>query len=246
MMGKLGILGGMGPLASAEFVVNLYRLNAARREQETPACVLESQPAVPDRTAAILDGRLEALTAEITRGLERLVTAGADRLLIACVTAHRVVPAIPRSLRRRLISLLDLMFEELAVQPRPLLLLATDGVRASGLLQDHPAWTRASDRLVLPDGDDQKRIHRRIYDLKACAPAPDALPWLDALGRRYDVDGFVFACTEFHLLHRHLPPSGEGPRIVDPLLTAARDLPRLLDREPSHPASPPATGGSAS
>lgn len=226
--GKLGILGGMGPLASAEFVVNLYRLNSARREQDTPACILESRPAVPDRTTAILDGRLEALTAEITRGLERLVAAGADRLIIACVTAHRVLPAVPESLRRRLISLLDLLFDELEGQPRPLLLLTTDGVRVSGLLQDHPGWQRAGERLVLPDANDQERIHRRIYELKRGAPVPDALPWLDELGRRYEADGFVFACTEFHLLHRHLPPAGEGPRIVDPLLTAARDVRRLL------------------
>lgn len=52
----LGVLGGMGPLASAEFVNTVYRLNMTEPEQQAPALVLRSDPSIPDRTAAILSG----------------------------------------------------------------------------------------------------------------------------------------------------------------------------------------------
>ena len=46
----LGILGGMGPLASAEFVRSVYELNVQTKEQASPVCVLYSDPTIPDRT----------------------------------------------------------------------------------------------------------------------------------------------------------------------------------------------------
>ncbi|HEY0783486.1 MAG TPA: aspartate/glutamate racemase family protein, partial [Thermoanaerobaculia bacterium] len=66
MAPKLGILGGMGPLASAEFVHTLYRLHLNGPEQGAPACVLLSDPSFPDRTEAILRGESEDLTARLT------------------------------------------------------------------------------------------------------------------------------------------------------------------------------------
>ena len=45
----LGVLGGMGPLASAELVHTIYRLNVAEPEQGSPALLLRSDPSIPDR-----------------------------------------------------------------------------------------------------------------------------------------------------------------------------------------------------
>ena len=50
-----GILGGMGPLASAEFLTSIYKLSLGRTEQNMPRLYLVSDPTVPDRTKAILN-----------------------------------------------------------------------------------------------------------------------------------------------------------------------------------------------
>ena len=50
MTESLGILGGMGPLTSAEFLKTIYEVNISGPEQDAPACVLYSDPSVPDRT----------------------------------------------------------------------------------------------------------------------------------------------------------------------------------------------------
>ena len=48
----LGVLGGMGPLASAHFMLRLTLLTPAAREQDHVPAVLWSDPRVPDRDAA--------------------------------------------------------------------------------------------------------------------------------------------------------------------------------------------------
>src|SRR5260221_377430 len=106
--GMLGILGGMGPLASAEFLKTIYRLNLSGSEQEAPSCVLLSAPSFPDRTAAILNGSTAILVTRLTQALEELASLGAERIVIACVTIHHLLPDVPERLRRRVVSLLDL------------------------------------------------------------------------------------------------------------------------------------------
>jgi aspartate/glutamate racemase len=77
--GRLGIIGGIGPLASAEFLRTIYRLNAADPEQQAPDCILFSDPSFPDRTACIQAGTTPQLTARLVASLEELVRLGAER-----------------------------------------------------------------------------------------------------------------------------------------------------------------------
>ncbi len=83
----LGVLGGMGPLASAQFMLRLTLLTPAARDQEHIPAVLWSDPRVPDRTAA---GWPAARTrcpgcCAASRGLE---AAGCGAIAIPCNTAH--------------------------------------------------------------------------------------------------------------------------------------------------------------
>jgi aspartate racemase len=224
----LGILGGMGPLASAEFLHTLYRLNITEPEQEAPPCLLLSDPSIPDRTAAILAGDTEELVARIDRALAQLAAAGAERIVIACVTAHAVLPEIPEAQRRRVIPLLDLAIDELAAAGRPHLLLATNGTRRARIFERHPRWNEVAGFARWSDDDDQRRVHETVYRFKHAEPDEESLDWIASLPERYGVDGLVFGCTELHLLHRSLARRAAAgravPRVVDPLWIAARDL----------------------
>jgi aspartate racemase len=233
----LGILGGLGPLASAEFVSTLYRLNPAAVEQEAPACILLSEPDFPDRTAAILRGDTAALASRLTRALERLVDLGAGRLLIACVTVHQALPEVPAPLRSKVISLLDLAIEEMLREPRPRLLLASSGTRAARLFEGHPRWSEAASWIVFPAAVEQAELHAWLYRLKAdgTGAGDGCLRWLESLAAWHGADGCVFGCTELHLLHRVREQQGAALLdgwAVDPLLAAARDLRRLTAAAP--------------
>ena len=83
----LGVLGGMGPLASAHFMLRLTLLTPAQRDQEHIPTVLWSDPRVPDRTAGRLGGGEDPLP-WLLRGLHGLRQAGCGAIAIPCNTAH--------------------------------------------------------------------------------------------------------------------------------------------------------------
>jgi aspartate racemase len=227
----LGILGGMGPLASAEFLKTIYRLNLSGSEQEAPSCVLLSDPSFPDRTEAILEGSTDVLARRLTSALEELSSLGAERIVIACVTIHHLLPQVPERLRRKVVSLLDVIAEEVRAARQPHLLLATTGTRTARIFERHEGWDSIAEWVRLLDADDQHRLHDWIYRLKRSEPAESCLAWLESLPQRYGTDRFIFACTELHLLVEPLSRSEriiQASHVIDPLLLVARDLHKLL------------------
>lgn len=227
----LGILGGMGPLASAELLKTIYRLNISGPEQEAPSCVLLSDPSFPDRTEAILKGSTEILTARLTEALAELSNRGAERIVIACVTIHHVLPEVPEHLRRRVVSLLDLIAQEVRASRQPHLLLATTGTRTAHIFERHEGWGLIAERVRFLDEEDQHELHDWIYRLKRSEPAEGCLAWLESLPSRYGTDRFIFGCTELHLLLEPISRSAGTLRtsqIIDPLLSVARDFHKLF------------------
>jgi aspartate racemase len=229
MTGKLGVLGGMGPLASAEFMTTLYRLNITEPEQEAPVCLLLSDPSFPDRTEAILNGATALLTARLTAALQDLADRGADRIVIACVTAHHFLYELPPALRQKIVSLIDLVIDEMVAVPGRRLLLTTTGTRTARIFERHERWAEVAGQVVYPTAEDQVILHNFLYRLKCGDSGRRCAEWVGALPARYGVAGCIFGCTELHLVRRELAEGelGEGA-ILDPLVLAARAVPALL------------------
>ena len=122
---KIGILGGMGPLATADLYRKLILATPATRDQEHLPVVIDADPRVPDRTAALRgtgDDPLPALVA----GATRLRDAGAEVGLIVCNTAHAFLPA----LRERV----PLAFLDMIAETAARVAAEYPGVRRAGLL----------------------------------------------------------------------------------------------------------------
>jgi aspartate racemase len=83
----LGVLGGMGPLASAQFMLRLTLLTPASKDQEHIPAVLWSDPRVPDRGEAMRPGGTDPLPV-LLRGIEGLTRAGCGAIVVPCNTAH--------------------------------------------------------------------------------------------------------------------------------------------------------------
>ncbi len=222
----LGILGGMGPLASSHFLDCIYRLAAVRGvpEQALPRCVVLSDPSVPDRTTLIDQGRLDEGAAWLTGGLDRLSRMGADRSVVACVTAHAFVPLLPPQVRERLISLVDVIQAGLESEDADrLLVLCTSGTVRSGILTPILEGPDGS-RLQIPAARDLARVHSLLYELKRGADRREMAAVVASLVRDAGADGLVAACTEAHLMTDEL--SGLGLVVVDPLMALATELAR--------------------
>ncbi|WP_460111159.1 aspartate/glutamate racemase family protein [Streptomyces sp. YKOK-J1] len=222
----IGIVGGMGPLASTELLRTVYQTGDGRSEQETPRVLLWSDPAVVDRTEAIGTGDLEPLYRAVENAVSGLVTAGAERVVVACVTAHRVLGDLPPELLARCVSLVDVVHEELVRTARPHLLLCTKGTAQAGILTSGPFAERAVRHLVMLRPDDQEALHREVYRVKRGGDPLRAADFLRDTLPRYGVRRFVAACTELHLVTRAIAATGRSDEFpaIDPLTVVAQRI----------------------
>jgi aspartate racemase len=225
----------MGPIASAEFLQTIYEFNPADLEQESPACILYSDPTFPDRTDAILRGSEELLIEHLVEALENLGKMGISKIVIACVTIHYFLPKLSAQLREKIISLIDLIIEEILGTPKQHLLLCTKGTRQARIFQKYEQWSLVEQYVILPDEEEQNIIHNYIYKIKGKNNEDsiiNCVNYLDKLVDKYQVNSFIAGCTEFHLVTKHLiklKQGGKNYSIVDPLLTLAKDFRRLSD-----------------
>lgn len=223
-MGKpvLGVLGGMGGLASAEFVKTIYEIsgNESRREQVAPVVVMYSDPTFPDRTTAFLRGETQPLLNKLIDALELLNSMGATQIVICCMTIHYLLPKLPAALRERIISLPDVIFSAIESLKKKHLVISSTGTMKLELLQRHPRWEYAQNYFVFPSQLNQRKMHKLIYQVKLNRNLKEARSYVEVLMRRHGVNSFVAACSEIHLLAKQFEPSSERQRYygcLDPL-----------------------------
>src|SRR5829696_1180251 len=223
----LGVLGGMGPLASAEFLKTIYEASVSGPEQSAPGVVLHSDPSMPDRTTSFLNGGTEIVLSRFIDALRALDREGVSKIVVCCITIHYLLPRLPPELRERVVSLLDVISSAITRTPDRHLLLCTTGTRQLRLFETHPDWARMKDRLVLPDDDDQQLIHRTIYQVKQQGDVQILVALVERLLEKYNVASFVAGCTEIHFASKRFAGTADQPqRCVDPLLIIANSVAR--------------------
>jgi aspartate racemase len=223
--GILGVVGGMGPLASSEFVKTIYEYSLKEREQDSPVVFLYSDPTFPDRTEELLAGNGNALLEQLIIALRRVRETGASKVVICCVTLHHLLPALPDDLRSSIISLVDVILDGVVKSRQRHLLLCTTGARELGLFQAHARWRQAEDYIILLDESDQRLIHSGIiYQIKKNRDLRELIPLLHQLLSKYGSNSFIAGCTELHLLVKHLAASEGDFGCVDPLDMIAREV----------------------
>jgi len=139
----IGVLGGMGPAAAADFCARIAAGHGALRDQDHPPCILYSATQVPDRTAFLL-GHGPDPTPELVAAARLIEAAGADFIVMPCNSAHaflvpmRAAVAIPIV---DMISLTAAAVARLAPQSVRIGVLAASGTVEVGLysqpLRDH-------------------------------------------------------------------------------------------------------------
>jgi aspartate racemase len=224
----LGVVGGLGPLASAEFLKTIYERSLAGREQEAPIVMLLSDPTHPDRTTEFLRQSHETLLRRLIESLCSLRELRASRVVICCITYHYLLPRVPRELRERVISLLDVIFDRIVNVRKKHLLFCTNGTRKMQLFETHERWSEAKEFFVLPNDEDQEAIHELIYGhIKSNRPVHTLRPAFEAMMAKYEVDRFIAGCTEIHLPAKHFEISNGNHgcySCLDPLTIIADEI----------------------
>ncbi|GAA4325228.1 aspartate racemase [Streptomyces venetus] len=223
----VGILGGMGPAATADFYAKLVSLTPGTSDQDHLRTVIWSDPTVPDRTEALLGDGPDP-TPWLLNGGRVLREAGATLIAIPCNTAHAFVPRIADHVGLPIVHMIGEVAQHLTtLRPRVRTagLLATTGTVRAGLYQE---WLDGYGiDLVLPEPDGRQEevmaavraVKAGARDATATAPLVRAARGLTAQGAQVIIAG----CTEIPL---GLPADAIDVPLVDPAAVLAQALVR--------------------
>ena len=198
----MGILGGMGPSATADFYTKLIAHTPASVDQDHLRVVIWADPTVPSRQDAILANGQDP-SPWLEAGVRKLLDSGAEIVVVPCNTVHRYLPPIMDGAATEFISIIDTTIQ--AVQRRTdngaIGLLATDGALLSGIYQE--ALGDAGYSVAQPSPADQVELMKIVHSVKAGATSQglhDDLRRILGNLERQGVGVVVVGCTELSTL----------------------------------------------
>lgn len=205
----LGIIGGMGPMASAVFYDMISSKTDASCDQENLDLILLSHAGMPDRTRAILskdEAQIEEVRSKLLADAMFLQNAGCTAIAVTCNTAHYFVNMIEDELDIPFIHLIRETAEAVASKfvAKKVAVLATDGTIKTRLYQDE-----LSKRGVIaftPKAEVQALVMHEIYEcIKSGKPADEEI-WqkIEEYVKAEGCEAAVLACTELSVVSKEL------------------------------------------
>lgn len=161
----VGVIGGVGPLATAYFLGKVVRLTVADRDQDHLDLIVFDHASIPDRTAYIVGASPEDPGPVMADDARRLAGFGAAFLVVPCNTAHNFTDQVVAAVDIPVVSIIEETVSEAQARVPDLSvvgLLATTGTAASGVYQR--ALEARGIGCVLPDDADQATVMAVIYD----------------------------------------------------------------------------------
>ena len=212
----IGILGGMGPEATLDCFGKIIKNTPAKTDEEHFRVVMDSNPRIPDRIAAIL-GDGESPVPALIEGCRGLEKAGADFIIIPCVTVHYFLPQIQAESPLPILSIIDAVAEAIQAdfpETNTVGLLGTVATVESGLFQKR--LTQDKIHTLAPETAQQAKIVAAIKDIKDTRPSrtqseitSDLIAAARSLIDRkpHGADAIIAGCTEIPLAltQKHLP-----------------------------------------
>lgn len=197
---RLGIIGGMGPKATAVFMDKLVDHTAAVRDQDHIDMVVLNHASLPDRTEVILSGEKDRFLSAVEKDIRLLEHVGVANIAIPCNTSHYFYQDMQAMTSIPIIHMVDETLQEIARRYEAgskVGVLATNGTLRSGIYRD----TCAKYSMRYHDIDDamQAEVMRIIYeDVKRDNNvSPDKLEAIIFdLIERAECQCVILACTE--------------------------------------------------
>lgn len=216
----LGVIGGLGPIATAHFMELLINMCDAKCDQENLDMIIYNIPSIPDRTAYILDSSKENPLPKMVELGNTLAAQGADHVAIPCVTAHYFCDELSNSIPVPIINGVRETVSYLKENGMNKVgIMATDGTISSGLFAKE--LMAAGITPVVPSDDGQAAVMHLIYKNIKAGTKPD----MEKFGRVREelfslgAEAIILGCTELSLIKRDYPI---GAGFIDVMEVLAR------------------------
>ncbi|HEF5875620.1 TPA: aspartate/glutamate racemase family protein [Burkholderia cenocepacia] len=228
---KIGVVGGVGPAATVDFLDKIVRNTPASRDQDHVKLLVEQNPQIPDRTENLVGAGADP-TISLYATCKRLEEGGADVIAIPCNTAHAFVERIQPHLGIPIVNMLTVTVAHLRdTWPalREVGVLATSGTIESGVYQK--ALESHGLRQVAPTAALQARVMEAIYGKHGVKAGFTTGQCNEDIGAAVDAliaDGvsvIVLGCTELPILlpgGEYVARNGARATLVDPTDVLAR------------------------
>jgi aspartate racemase len=198
---SVGVIGGLGPLATLDFFERVLRRTRAVREQDHLRLIIDNDPKIPDRNAHMRgDGPSPGpALASCARGLE---AAGADFIVMACNTAHAWEADIRAAISVPFLSIIKETTNAVAeLRPEAVGVMAVDACLSAGLYQE--ALKTAGLKCLLLNADSQKTFMELIYRIKSGDSGETVKRSMVTLARKLEAQGaevIIAGCTEIPIV----------------------------------------------
>ena len=196
MYKRLGILGGMGPLATSQLYTDIIKSSYAQKDQDYIDMVILNASYIPDRTAAILHGGKSPLP-YLSDALKTLENCGCDLIAIPCNTSHYFFDELQSCCKARILNMIDLTAERLEnLGINQVYLMATEGTVKTGVYQKY--LSKKNIGIVNSTDEEIKEMMKVIYEVKA-GKNPDTRN-LEEIAQNYQKP-VILGCTELSTLY---------------------------------------------
>jgi len=193
----IGIIGGMGPLATADLFRKIVLNTKATTDQEHIKILIDNNTDIPDRTEAIINNGKNPVP-QLTKSAVALWAMGAQILVMPCNTAHYFRSELQKNVDIPILSMIEITGKSLLKKGiKTAGLLATEGTINSGIYQD--VFMNMDIEIIVPDEDEQTVITDLIYNgVKAGKQDYDTTIVKDVMQHMIDrgAETLVLGCTE--------------------------------------------------
>lgn len=222
----IGILGGMGPEATIDLFTKIVKGTKAKKDQDHLRILIDNNPKIPDRTLAIQRKGPNPLT-QLIRSAKLLENAGADFIVIPCVTAHHFFEPLQKRVKIPFLHLVEETVKYIQTRLkgiRKIGLIATTGTIQTGLFQK--AFSNHVIELILPTPEVQKKwVMEAIYGkkgIKVIGPSENSKRLILKASESLIKQGsqaIIAGCTEIPLV---LKEEDLSVPVIDPISILAR------------------------
>lgn len=224
-MKTIGIIGGLGPLATVDLFKKIVEYTNATKDQEHIPILINNQPQIPDRTQALLHGGPSPVETIVKAG-KVLEDMGADFLCIPCNTSFGFYDEIQSQLRLPLLSMIDLTVEHIQrAGYSKVCVLGTEGTIRTGVY--HEKLLAAGIKVAEIEEDFQASLTRVIYNIVKKNEFPEDIRFFtNAMDCMVEcgVEAFVLGCTELPIFFEKYKLNYNT---IDPTELLAREAVRL-------------------
>lgn len=220
----IGVLGGMGPSATLELFERIINNTVAHSDQEHVSLIIINDPGIPDRTNYIL-GKGPSPIPKLNENLTKLKKAGADAVVIPCMTAHTFIDELQDECHLPIINAIDLVNSKVKKsysQVKKIGIMATTGSVTSRVFNRF-----VQTELVYPTNAMQNVLMDSIYDIKAGKNLNEVRELLKPVVQELIINGaeaIVAGCTELSLV---LNENDAKIPILDPINMLAEKVVKL-------------------